>query len=224
MSGRFLEPTDRLRRGGSSITRWRVVRSPPSPPGRRRHRSGRPATARPAPWPTAPTRDHHVEVGEEPAAERVDGDPVLEWTRARGVGPAGLEVLDVAFLGPGRDRVQGSEHVVGGPVLGERHFEQPFELQDRPRSRLPQPTGQRPAPLRRDRVDGPRASTDAVFLGAGIPMLDELLGLLVQLARCPGPHPLHAALHLLRQLVGAPVLDGQQAEDGVRRRGQRRGS
>ena len=91
-----------------------------------------------------------------------------------------------------------------------------------PVARLLQPGGERPPALGGDGVAGAAAAADGVVGRSGVAVGDELLGLLVQLALGAGPHPAQAAVDLLHELVGGPRLDGQQAEDGVGRRGHRR--
>ena len=107
-------------------------------------------------------------------------------------------------------------------AVGEADLQQLLELEDRSIARLLQPRGERAPAVGGDRVAGAATPADGVVGRSGVPVGDELLRLLVQLALRTRPHPAHAAVDLLDELVGGPRLDGQEAEDRVRRRGHRR--
>ena len=62
------------------------------------------------------------------------------------------------------------------------------------------------------------------FVALAIPVVDELLRFLVELALGPGPELPEGPAHLLGEFVGGPRLDREEAEDGVRRRRQTKAS
>ena len=69
-----------------------------------------------------------------------------------------------------------------------------------------------------DRVAGSPPAADRFVRRPGVPVGDQFLGLLVELALGPRPEPAQAAVDLLDELVRGPRLHGEQAQDGVGRR------
>src|SRR5512144_60466 len=95
-------------------------------------------------------------------------------------------------------------------VLREEHLEQLLELQHRTLARMPQPAGERPPTLLGDRIHRPLATPDMLGRGPSESVCDEFLRLFVQLAGCPGPDPAERAVHLLGELLAAPLLECEQ--------------
>src|SRR5581483_949224 len=170
--------------------------------------------------PPRPLADESVEVGDEPGRQLELWRPFRERPLAGAVLPTDFEALPAARPSPLLSSAECRQRVGLGAVLGEEDLQDLFELEYWAGARFSEPARERPSAFGSDRVDGPRTSPDLFRRGPSQPLGDQLLRLLVELALRARPDPAERAVHLLGQLVGAPRLDGQQPEDGIRGGGE----
>ncbi len=124
-------------------------------------------------------------------------------------------VLGVACVCPLANLFELGEQVGFGPVLSEEDLDELLPFEHRRFHGSSQPGSERSPAFGSDRVDRPCPPSDSVGGCTGEPVRDQVLGFLVHLAARAWPEATDRSFHLLRQLVGRPRLDRQEAQQRV---------